>query len=98
MGTLFGLDKLLEIAARGLGAVVGPLLAPWRAQREGRARIIAAEADAKVLEIQAKAYVKVREFAAPCGAMPGVEAKKKTSRSHPCRPVPRGDCRSTGIP
>ena len=77
-----GSDKLLEIAARGLGAVVGPLLAPWRARREGRARIIAAEADPKVLVIQAKAYVKVREFAAPCGAMPGAEVEKTTWRSH----------------
>ena len=56
MGTILGLDKPLEIAARGLGAAVGPLLAPWRARREGRARIIAAEADAKVLEIRAEAY------------------------------------------
>ena len=54
VGTILGLDKLLEIAARGLGAVVGPLLAPWRARREGRARIIAAEADAKVLEIEGR--------------------------------------------
>ena len=56
MGTLFRLDKLLEIAARGLGAVAGPLLVPWRGRWEGRARIIAAEADAKVLEIRAEAY------------------------------------------
>ena len=81
MGTILGLDKLLEIAARGLGAVVGPLLAPWRARREGRARIIAAEADAKVLEIKAEAYVKVREFAAPRGAMPGGEREKTTLRA-----------------
>lgn len=82
MGTLFGLDKLLEIAARGLGAVAGPLLAPWRAQREGRARIIAAKADAKVLEIQAEAYMKVREFSAPRGAVPDGEMQKPTLKTH----------------
>ena len=38
----FVLNKLLEIVACGLGVVAGPLLAPWRARREAKARIIAA--------------------------------------------------------
>lgn len=58
------LNKLLEIAACGLGAVGGPLLAPWRARREAKARIIAAEADAEVLEIRVKAHVRARALAA----------------------------------
>lgn len=62
------LDKLLEIVACGLGALGGPLLAPWRATREAKARIIAARADATVLEIQVKARVKAREIAATCEA------------------------------
>ena len=49
------LNKLLDIVACGLGAVGGPLLAPWRARREAKARIIAAKADAAVLEIRVKA-------------------------------------------
>lgn len=58
------LNKLLEIVACGLGALGGPLLAPWRATREAKARIIAARADATVLEIQVKAQVKAREIVA----------------------------------
>ena len=61
-------NKLLEIVACGLGAVAGPLLAPWRARREAKARIIAAQADATVLEIRVKAHVKARELAATGGA------------------------------
>ena len=64
MPTLLGIDSLLEVAARAVTAVAGPLLAPWRARREGKARIIEAEADAKVLEIQTRAYVKARALAA----------------------------------
>lgn len=50
MNKVPGFDKLLEVMASGIGAVAGPMLAPWRARREGQARIIAAEADARVLE------------------------------------------------
>lgn len=56
-----GFDKLVEVTASGIGAVTGPMLAPWRARREGQARIIAAEADARVLEIQVEAHRKARE-------------------------------------
>ena len=71
MAALLGLDKLAEVAASGLAAVAGPLLAPWRAPREDRARIIAAEVDAKVLEIQTEAFVNARDLAAARGAVPG---------------------------
>ena len=64
------LNKLLEIAACGLGAVGGPLLAPWRARREAKARIIAAKADAEVLEIRVKACVSARALAATGKAAP----------------------------
>ena len=64
------LNKLLEIVACGLGALGGPLLAPWRATREAKARIIAARADATVLEIQVKAQMKAREIAATAEAAP----------------------------
>jgi len=47
------LDKLLDYLASGVGAIAGPWLAPWRASREGKARIIAAKADAEVTQIQA---------------------------------------------
>ena len=61
-------NRLLDIVARGLGVIAGPLLAPWRARREGQARIIAAKADATVMEIQTIAERKARELAAPRGA------------------------------
>ncbi len=47
------LDKLLDYLASGVGAIAGPLLAPWRASREGKARIITAEMGAKVRQVQA---------------------------------------------
>lgn len=47
-------DKLLDYAAAGVGAIAGPMLATWRASREGRARVLAAEADAEVRLIQAE--------------------------------------------
>lgn len=51
--TVPALDKLLDYLASGVGAIAGPLLAPWRASQEGKARIITAEMDAKVRQIQA---------------------------------------------
>lgn len=50
-----GIDKLLEHVAIGVGAIAGPMLAPWRARREATAKRIHAEADADVRVIQAKA-------------------------------------------
>ena len=45
------IEKLMDYAASGIGAVAGPMLAPWRTGREGKARIIAACADAEVRRI-----------------------------------------------
>ena len=33
------IDKLLDYTASGVGAIAGPILANWKAAREGRARI-----------------------------------------------------------
>ena len=54
-----------ELVAHGIGAVAGPLLAPWRARREGQARIIAATFDAKVVEIRMQAYCGYRRQWSP---------------------------------
>ena len=56
-------NNLLEMVARALGAVAIPLLAPWKARREGQAKIIAAQADARVLEIWTRARVKAHDIA-----------------------------------
>ena len=58
-GMVPGVDKLVEVRASGVGGIAGTFLAPWEG---GRARIIAAEAEAKVLEIRARAHAKVREL------------------------------------
>ena len=50
-----GIEKLLDYLAIGVGAIAGPMLAPWRARREAIAKRIHAEADADVRVIQAKA-------------------------------------------
>ena len=58
------MEKLVEAVASGIGSVAGPLLAPWKATRDGKARLIAADYDAQVLEIRAEAHLKVREHLA----------------------------------
>ena len=47
------LEKLIDYLATGIGAIPGPMLAPWRAYWEGRSRRISARADADVHRIQA---------------------------------------------
>ena len=48
------IEKLLDYAASGVGAVAGPMLAPWKASREGKARLAAARAAAEVRLIEAE--------------------------------------------
>ena len=60
--TIPGVDKLVEVTASGVGSIAGTFLATWRARREGKARIIAAEAEAKVLEIRAQAHAEARRL------------------------------------
>ena len=56
------IDKLVELAASGIGSVAGAFFAPWKARKEGQARVIAAEADAEVLSIQAKAHAEAKKI------------------------------------
>ena len=51
---VLGINKLLDYTASGVGAVAGPMLANWRASREGRARLTSARADAEVRRIEAQ--------------------------------------------
>ncbi len=60
MEKIASFDKVLEVAASGIGAVAGPMLAPWKARREGLAKIEAAKADSKVLSIQTEAHRKAQ--------------------------------------
>ena len=58
---------MLNLTASGIGSVAGPMLAPWQAQQLGKARQIAAEADATVLRIQAEAQSQARQALVPSG-------------------------------
>lgn len=53
-------EKLVDYAASGIGSVAGSMLALWKAQQEAKAKQVAAEGDATVLEIQAEAQSKAR--------------------------------------
>ena len=46
------LEKLLDYAASGIGAIAGPMLANWRASREGKARLTSTRVDAEVRRIE----------------------------------------------
>ena len=62
------LEKLLDYTASGIGAVAGPMLAPWKARREAEARRIAALGDADALRIIASASAEAREALASTNA------------------------------
>ena len=47
-------EKLLDYAASGVGAIAGPMLANWKAAKEGRARLTSARIDADVRRIEAE--------------------------------------------
>ena len=55
LSKVLGIDKLIDYGASGVGAIAAPLLAPWKATQEAKARLTAAEADAQVRQIQAQA-------------------------------------------
>ena len=60
--SILGIDKLIEVTANGIGSVASRHLAEWMARKEGEARVIAAEADARVLQIRANAHNEAREL------------------------------------
>ena len=55
------LDKLLDVTCSGVGAVAGPMLAPWKAQQESKAQLIAAKGYAESLQIRIEAHSRARE-------------------------------------
>ena len=55
------LDKLLDYTASGIGAVAGPMLAPWQARREAEALRITAQGEADALRIIAAAQSDARD-------------------------------------
>ena len=55
------LVKLLDYTASGIGAVAGPMLAPWQARREAEAFLIATQSEANALRIIAVAQAEARD-------------------------------------
>ena len=55
------LEKLLDVAASGIGAVAGPMLAPYIARQEARAKLIEAKAEADSLRLIAEAQADARK-------------------------------------
>ena len=54
------IEKLLDYAASGIGAVAGPMLATWRARQDAKAKLIGAQADADSLRLIAEAQANAR--------------------------------------
>ena len=56
-----GLEKLLDVIASGIGAVAGPMLAPWIAKRHAEAKHIEAKGQANSLRTIAQAQADARQ-------------------------------------
>lgn len=54
------LEKLVEYTASGIGAVAGPMLAPWKARKEAEAQLIESRAHAGSLKLIADAQAEAR--------------------------------------
>ena len=57
------IEKLIDYTASGVGSIAGPMIAPWQAERERKAKLIRAETDAEILMIQARAQSEARKLA-----------------------------------
>ena len=67
------LELLVKYTASGIGAVAGPMLAPWKARKEAEARLIGVKADADSLQLIADAQAEARRtLVAPDEAAHGV--------------------------
>ena len=51
---VLALEKLLDYAASGIGSIAGPMLAPWRAGREAKARLASAQGKAEAQKVLAE--------------------------------------------
>ena len=59
------LELLVKYTASGIGAVAGPMLAPWKARREAAAKLTEAEAEAGSLKLIAAAQADARRSLVP---------------------------------
>ena len=56
------LEKLMDYTASGIGAIAGPMLAPWKAGREAKAKLIEAKGQADRLKPIADAQAEARRY------------------------------------
>ena len=59
--TVPGLEKLVDYTASGIGAVAGPMLAPWQSRQQAKVKLIESSADADSLRTIAKAQAEARQ-------------------------------------
>lgn len=59
-----GIEKLIEVTAKGIGSVAGRMLVEWKARKAGQAQAIAAQAEARAIRIRAQAHREAREILA----------------------------------
>ncbi|MCY4579083.1 MAG: DUF2806 domain-containing protein [Chloroflexi bacterium] len=52
--TIPAIEKLLDYAASGIGSIAGPMLAPWKARQEAKARSIATQEESESQRILAE--------------------------------------------
>ena len=76
------IEKLVDYTASGIGAIAGPILAPWKASREGKARVKAAEADAEVRRIGAESNAQSLQIIADAQAQARQAIAKPIESGH----------------
>ena len=85
------IEKLVDYTASGIGAIAGTILAPWRASREGKARVIAAKADAEVRHIEAESDARSLQIIAEAQAQARQAIAKPIESEHSMVEITRGD-------
>ena len=65
------LEKLVDVVASGIGAVAGPILAPWMARQDAKAKLIEAGAQAGSLQTIAQAQAGARRALTGANATSG---------------------------
>ena len=56
-----GINKLIEVLSSGIGAVAGPMMAPWKAKKEGEAKKELAKAEGEALLLRTGAHIEARK-------------------------------------
>ena len=85
------LEKLLDYVSSGVGAIAGPMLANWRANREGKARLTSARYDADVLQIEAESRARTIAIIADAQAAARHSVETSSDSSYGTMEITRED-------